>query len=77
MCASYFLFWLTVQFCLVSTDVHVTTAQNDAKERVKGMALGEYEGIAVVGGDGLVYEVVNGLMERPDAAQVRHKTMKS
>jgi hypothetical protein len=53
-----------------SVDVHVTTAQNDAKERVKGMALGEYEGVVVVGGDGLVYEVVNGLMERSDAAQV-------
>jgi diacylglycerol kinase family enzyme len=34
------------------------------------MALGEYEGVVVVGGDGLVYEVVNGLMERSDAAQV-------
>jgi sphingosine kinase len=39
---------------------------NHARELVKSLNVDEYRGILVVSGDGLVYEVINGLMERPD-----------
>ena len=39
---------------------------NFAREYVRTLKLEDYRGIIVVSGDGLVYEVINGLMDRDD-----------
>ncbi|XP_028928915.1 sphingosine kinase 2 [Ornithorhynchus anatinus] len=46
-----------------------TERQNHARELVRGLNLAEWDGIVTLSGDGLLYEVVNGLMERPDWAK--------
>nr|XP_004672361.1 sphingosine kinase 2 isoform X2 [Jaculus jaculus] len=43
-----------------------TERQNHARELVQGLNLSEWEGIVTVSGDGLLYEVVNGLLDRSD-----------
>lgn len=45
-----------------------TEHQNHALEIVRDLNIEEYTGVAVVSGDGLFHEVVNGLMQRTDAA---------
>merc|ERR1712136_374571 len=40
-----------------------------AKEDVKTVDLSKYDGIVIVSGDGLIHEVINGLMERDDWEQ--------
>lgn len=40
--------------------------QNFAKEYVKEIKLDDFAAILVVSGDGLMHEVINGLMERYD-----------
>ena len=39
---------------------------NFAREYMLTLKLDEYRGILVVSGDGLIFEVINGLMSRPD-----------
>ncbi|CAL4121314.1 unnamed protein product, partial [Meganyctiphanes norvegica] len=46
--------------------VVVTKRANHAKDIVKSADLNKYAGIVIVSGDGLVYEVYNGLLERSD-----------
>ena len=36
---------------------------------VKGLALGEFDAIVTISGDGLIHEVVNGIMSRKDKNQ--------
>ncbi|XP_054553254.1 sphingosine kinase 2 isoform X5 [Talpa occidentalis] len=43
-----------------------TERQNHARELVQGLCLSEWDGIVTVSGDGLMYEVLNGLLDRPD-----------
>ncbi|XP_004451171.1 sphingosine kinase 2 isoform X2 [Dasypus novemcinctus] len=43
-----------------------TERQNHARELVQGISLSEWDGIITISGDGLLYEVLNGLLERPD-----------
>uniref|UniRef100_H3AJD1 sphingosine kinase n=1 Tax=Latimeria chalumnae TaxID=7897 RepID=H3AJD1_LATCH len=43
-----------------------TERQNHARELVRDIILSEWDGIVIISGDGLLYEVINGLMERPD-----------
>ncbi|XP_048185855.1 sphingosine kinase 2 [Perognathus longimembris pacificus] len=43
-----------------------TERQNHARELVQGLQLREWDGIVTVSGDGLLYEVLNGLLDRPD-----------
>ncbi|XP_044523044.1 sphingosine kinase 2 [Gracilinanus agilis] len=43
-----------------------TERQNHARELVQGLRLSEWDGIVTLSGDGLLYEVVNGLLARPD-----------
>jgi len=45
----------------------VTTHAGHATEIAAGIKLDDVDGIVCVGGDGLLYELVNGLMARPDA----------
>ncbi|XP_065211930.1 sphingosine kinase 1-like isoform X2 [Planococcus citri] len=51
----------------VEYDLHVTKAQNDARNLMKTSNVLKWRrGIVVIGGDGVLYEVMNGIMERPD-----------
>ncbi|XP_067859878.1 sphingosine kinase 1 [Heptranchias perlo] len=50
----------------ISVDMVVTEHQNHARELVQKEELSKWNGIVVMSGDGLLYEVVNGLMERSD-----------
>ncbi|XP_032984890.1 sphingosine kinase 2 isoform X3 [Rhinolophus ferrumequinum] len=43
-----------------------TERQNHARELVQGLSLSEWDGIVTLSGDGLLYEVLNGLLDRPD-----------
>lgn len=43
-----------------------TERQNHVRELMRDINLSEWDGIVIASGDGLLYEVVNGLMERPD-----------
>ncbi|XP_005413003.1 PREDICTED: sphingosine kinase 2 isoform X3 [Chinchilla lanigera] len=46
-----------------------TERQNHARELVQGLSLSEWDGIVTLSGDGLFYEVLNGLLDRPDWEQ--------
>lgn len=50
----------------VSFKLMLTERQNHARELVCAEELGHWDALAVMSGDGLMHEVVNGLMERPD-----------
>ncbi|KAI5935975.1 sphingosine kinase 2 isoform X4 [Manis javanica] len=50
-----------LSFNLIQTERH-----NHARELVRGLSLSEWDSIITVSGDGLLYEVLNGLLERPD-----------
>ncbi|XP_062890982.1 sphingosine kinase 2-like [Mobula hypostoma] len=50
----------------VSYNLIRTEYQNHAKELVQEISLTEWDGIVIVSGDGLLHEVINGLMARPD-----------
>lgn len=47
-------------------EMHVTKHANYAREFVRNRDIYQYRSIVVVGGDGIYYEVINGLMERSD-----------
>ncbi|XP_045464751.1 sphingosine kinase 2-like [Harmonia axyridis] len=47
-------------------DLHITKYANFAREFVRTSNLYQWSGIIVVGGDGVVFEVINGLFERWD-----------
>ncbi|KAF2553438.1 hypothetical protein F2Q68_00037245 [Brassica cretica] len=50
----------------VQLDVQETKYQLHAKEMVRSMDVSKYDGIVCVSGDGVLVEVVNGLLERED-----------
>ena len=50
----------------IACEFYETSKSGDAVERVRGCNLGSYSAIAVVGGDGTVHEVVNGMLLRAD-----------
>ncbi|XP_012283324.1 sphingosine kinase 2 [Orussus abietinus] len=47
-------------------EVHITKHSNYAREFVRVKDIYQWCGLLMVGGDGIVFEVVNGLFERPD-----------
>ena len=49
-----------------------TTHRYHAKEVARDLNIRQYDAIVSISGDGVLHEVVNGLMERPDAV-VAHK----
>ncbi|XP_069463137.1 sphingosine kinase 2 [Ambystoma mexicanum] len=53
----------------ISYNLIQTERQNHARELVQGINLTEWDGIVIISGDGLLYEVINGLMERLDWEQ--------
>ncbi|KAF0045463.1 hypothetical protein F2P81_001992 [Scophthalmus maximus] len=50
----------------ISYNLIQTERQNHARELIREISLPEWDGIVIVSGDGLLHEVINGLMERPD-----------
>ncbi|XP_070298749.1 sphingosine kinase 2-like [Salvelinus sp. IW2-2015] len=50
----------------ISYNLIQTERQNHARELIKEISLPQGDGIIIVSGDGLLHEVINGLMERPD-----------
>lgn len=54
----------------VSYDLYVTKYANYAKEFMRSKDISNFRGIAVVGGDGIYYEVINGLMQRQDWKEI-------
>ncbi|XP_073458799.1 sphingosine kinase 2 [Aquarana catesbeiana] len=50
----------------ISYNLVQTERQNHARELVQTINLEEWDGIVVISGDGLLFEVINGLMERSD-----------
>lgn len=53
----------------ISYNLIQTERQNHARELVREISLPEWDGIIIVSGDGLLHEVLNGLLERPDWEQ--------
>ncbi|XP_055971467.1 sphingosine kinase 1 [Sorex fumeus] len=64
------LFRSHVQPLLVQADVAftlvLTERRNHARELARAAELGHWDALVVMSGDGLMHEVVNGLMDRPD-----------
>ncbi|KAG7154183.1 sphingosine kinase 1-like isoform X2 [Homarus americanus] len=50
-------------------EVIITERANHAREIVQSLNLAKYSGIVILSGDGLLFEVYNGLFERPDWEQ--------
>lgn len=50
----------------VGYDLHISKHANYAREFVRSRDVYQYRAIVVMGGDGIIFEVVNGLFERPD-----------
>ncbi|XP_027874894.1 sphingosine kinase 1 [Xiphophorus couchianus] len=44
----------------------ITERQNHARELVKDVDLSQWDALVIMSGDGLLHEVINGLLERPD-----------
>lgn len=51
----------SISYNLIQTERH-----NHARELIREISLPEWDGIIIVSGDGLLHEVINGLMDRPD-----------
>lgn len=47
-------------------EVHITKCSNYAREFVRTRDIYQWSGLLMVGGDGIVFEVVNGLFQRSD-----------
>ncbi|KAM9782979.1 sphingosine kinase 2 [Neosynchiropus ocellatus] len=50
----------------ISYNLIQTERQNHARELIREISLPDWDGIIIISGDGLLHEVINGLMERPD-----------
>ncbi|NWH68863.1 SPHK1 kinase, partial [Geococcyx californianus] len=59
----------------IATTVFVTERPHHAHEKVQDEDLSQWDTLVVMSGDGLLYEVVNGLMERPDWADAMKKPL--
>lgn len=56
----------------VSFDLYVTKYANYAREFVRNRDIYSWRYVVVVGGDGIYFEVINGLFERPDWEKALH-----
>ena len=60
--------WPTIQLSLLKSrieyEVHQTTGYLDGLNFVKDMDIGKYSAVIAVGGDGIIHEVINGMMRR-------------
>ncbi|KAK5986418.1 hypothetical protein GCK32_003696 [Trichostrongylus colubriformis] len=56
---------------LIDYDLVITNGPNHAKSVVRSRDdLGKFNGVIILSGDGLIFEVLNGCSERPDAAGI-------
>ncbi|XP_055050988.2 sphingosine kinase 1 [Misgurnus anguillicaudatus] len=59
-----------IQRMLTEADIHhtlvITERQNHARDLVRNADLTQWDALVILSGDGLLFEVVNGLMDRPD-----------
>lgn len=55
-------------------DVYITQRHNFARDLVRTVNLSQWRDICVIGGDGMFYEVINGIMERQDWKEVIERT---
>lgn len=51
-------------------DVHITKCSNYARDFIRTRNIHQWNAILSIGGDGIVFEVINGIFERPDWADV-------
>lgn len=56
-----------------SYEIHITKCPNYAREFVRTRDVYQWSGLLMVGGDGIVFEVVNGLFQRPDWEKALHE----
>ena len=61
--------WLRSDTCGTDDAIVPIDRINHAKDFVRTLELDQWCGIIIVSGDGLLHEVCNGLMERPDAEE--------
>ncbi|XP_030143210.4 sphingosine kinase 1 [Taeniopygia guttata] len=59
----------------IATTVFITERPHHAHEKVRDEDLSQWDTLVVVSGDGLLFEVVNGLMERPDWKEAMKKPL--
>uniref|UniRef100_A0A8C6X872 Sphingosine kinase 2 n=1 Tax=Naja naja TaxID=35670 RepID=A0A8C6X872_NAJNA len=57
---------LELSYLILCLSLSSPERQNHARELVQSISLDEWDGIVAISGDGLLHEVINGLMERPD-----------
>lgn len=50
----------------IELTVSQTTNTNQARQIIQTLAIEKLHGLVIIGGDGTLYEVINGLMSRPD-----------
>uniref|UniRef100_A0A3Q3RE35 sphingosine kinase n=1 Tax=Monopterus albus TaxID=43700 RepID=A0A3Q3RE35_MONAL len=50
----------------ISHTLVITERQNHARELVREADLSQWDALVILSGDGLLFEVINGLLERPD-----------
>lgn len=66
----------TVQPMLMNANYHctpyITNKKDDARGYVRNVSLTGYDRIVVMGGDGTVSEVINGLLERTNSSKAKH-----
>jgi YegS/Rv2252/BmrU family lipid kinase len=60
--------WLTAAG--VALDVHVSQYRGHAAELARTLALQGYDGFCLIGGDGTIHEVANGLLQRGDGLSI-------
>jgi YegS/Rv2252/BmrU family lipid kinase len=51
-------------------ELHLTREPGHARSLVEQSRLGEFNGVVAAGGDGTMFEVINGLKTHPDSAQI-------
>lgn len=57
----------------ITYDCETTRKKGDAYKRIREIGIDGYEGIVAYGGDGLVHEVINGLLSRKDSKEFSEK----
>ncbi|EZA53682.1 hypothetical protein DMN91_007771 [Ooceraea biroi] len=56
-----------------SYEIHITKCPNYAREFIRTRDIYQWSGLLMVGGDGIVFEVVNGLLQRSDWEKALHE----
>lgn len=62
---------------ITTVDVFITQHAKHAQQRMAKIInspddMANYQGLVLMGGDGIIFEVINGLLQRPDIQEIRH-----